>query len=115
MSKDEEYVRENWIKPELAEKWGKFYVWLTHRQGGITAEHCRTESSAWAAAAEFTRVRLQEIAEVESEILAVRNWMEECNSEGLRFPVRERILIREQALLANLREGMIVAQMSEAK
>ena len=32
--------------------------------------------------------------ELESEIFAVRQWMVECEPEGLRYPVRARILGR---------------------
>jgi hypothetical protein len=59
---------------------------------------------AWAAAAEFTRERLEQIRQVEEEIDILRTGVSLLRSSYL--DVILRVLARERAALAELRRGM---------
>lgn len=125
---DEEYVRSRWkythrIMSHVVEPG-------THRievgEGGQNAKlivkgaHSTTE--AWHAAAEFTRERERQIAEIRSEIDEVKEWVESSRDMAIQAVgngdahiagigaaalfTEARILGRLQSQLAELRRGM---------
>jgi hypothetical protein len=95
---DKEFVQAHWgdgLDPDFSDDSIFFFV----EDRGVNFD-------SWASAAEFTRNRLEEIAKLGSEIHAVERWLTECESEGFLYPVRARILAREQTALAELKRGM---------
>lgn len=106
---DEQFVRSRWgwVQVRTAEpyegipqgKWSVRIPLLPFSQIGFPSE-----VEAWSAAAAFTREREEQIRQVEEEIALVGGigHMAPCECCG----VRDRILAREQAALAELKKGM---------
>jgi hypothetical protein len=89
----------------VRETWETVYEYQTLSGQDLVA-HGPYTSYTWAAAAEYTRERLEQIRLVEEEIL----WLGAAfNSEWSYWkekPLRERILAARQAALAELKRGM---------
>ena len=99
MNADEKFVREHWID-------------VYTRGDGIFAGAYKLQNNhggAWSAAAEFTRKRMAEIAEVMREIDFLNNVIRTMGDTGYSAwrPEQDRILSREQAALADLERGMV--------
>lgn len=117
---DEEFVRQNWIDMEHGSVKGQsgFYIWAGPTLSRIAEK--ATASKAWAAAAEFTRERLEQIRQIEEEIeylntqIAVSDYRLKQNLNdpyaaawwSKRAGVEKSILAREQDALTELKRGM---------
>lgn len=101
---DEEFVRSKWST--LNADRGHPGTRLALGVGGVLfrATSEEGEARAWAAAAEFTRKREREIAEVEEEIAWISGFSAYAGHR-LYGPCRARILARLEAALAELRRG----------
>ncbi len=122
---DKEYVCEHWkiVEESIYDPHEGYTIPQTRIDFGSHHYTERKANSAWSAAAEFTRERLEQIRQVEREIEVLEpfaegrmpNKLEQLppwanpvlHLELLRrgFAIR-RILAREQATLAELRKGM---------
>jgi len=60
----------------------------------------------WAAAAEFTSQRLEEIRRVDEEIECLKMWRSMVEPKDIPWKAADRILAREQAALAELKRGL---------
>jgi hypothetical protein len=103
---DEEFVRRHWTKIRTERDFG-FHIWFADPEGDpyLFVEEQRDAQKQWAAAAEFTRTRLEQIRQIEEEI----RWMtgiEWAGQVGYNAPTVARILAREQEALAELQKGM---------
>jgi len=99
---DEEYVRSKWRN--CATKRDEHNRWLMFTNNAMyRAVFADSLEKLWAAAAEFTRERLEQIRQLEEEIA----WLSDgIDVTGDDEPIGERILAREQAALADLKRGM---------
>ena len=112
MNQDEQFVREKW--EEVREQVQACVHEAPVNQHGFVFVRCGedeemigsgTYRERWAAAAEFTRNRLEQIRQVEEEIEEIRGPL--CRDQAcVRCVIHTRILAREQAALADLRRGM---------
>jgi hypothetical protein len=73
--------------------------WANHSFYKFKAEH-------WDEAASFTRVRLEEIRQVEEEIALLEYASFSADLSGFKPLALGRILVREQAALAELKKGL---------
>jgi|SRR6266704_3597154 len=74
----------------------------------IMASSNKVLGDSWSAAAEFTRTRLEQIAEVEEEIAVLRQLLPEIGIRAWEHQKNawSRILARETAALADLKRGL---------
>lgn len=113
MNADEEYVRARWNVYAWKSEEGEYFVDLLHsgsEKHGAYTFPAATEAEAWSATRAFTEQREREIAEVQEEIAILNEGVELAASTdaderkyGIPF---KRILVVEQARLAELRRGM---------
>ncbi len=99
---DEEFVRKHGICNVHALPLGKTLFW-----GYADGHHRRDwefedEDEAWAAAAEFTRERLEQIRQVEEEI----EWLASIEDDVTPNDIFNGIMMREQAARSALKKGM---------
>ena len=94
MTEDEKFVREHWPYLHQGEATNRIYL------NGLDTNSSQTAFVDWAAAAEFTRQRLEEIRRAQEVI--------DILSRGCdRYvPAIARILDRERKILASLKSGM---------
>ena len=94
MTEEEKFVREHWTVQRVGETPKKIYL------NGLYTNSSWTAFVDWAAAAEFTRQRLEEIRRAQEVI--------DILSRGCdRYvPAIARILDRERKILASLKSGM---------
>ena len=110
MDENEKFVRENWeCGPE------KDGLWLNESAKSIRLDLGKKEfknrtmnrTAVWSEAAKFTSERLKQIENVEEEINLLKSWLNgvmTCSdTTGLIY---DRILAREQSVLAELKKGM---------
>jgi hypothetical protein len=107
---NEEYVRSkrNWVFPYSGKRKSSLSIGEGVEFVGATKDGM---DALWAAAAEFTRNREREIAELEEEIafmqIAIKYQNAACGEEGCgcEEPFK-RIIARLESALADLRNGM---------
>ena len=103
MTEDEKFVREHWPYLHQGEATNRIYL------NGLDTNSSQTAFVDWAAAAEFTRQRLEEIRQTQEGIEILSRVGATGNTNGqLQDCARAiaRILAREQELLASLKKGM---------
>ena len=103
MNADEQYVREHWQHITYREPFVLF--------GSLSGDGMYDDKTCigWMAAAEFTRKRLDEIADVKKEIAAVEQSM--CSDPSCEHCMAfNRVKVRLQAVLAELQRGMVVKE-----
>ncbi len=104
---NEEYVRSKWEKVKDRETFvaghGHVVTLPVIWKDSMSAGYFRSKEIAWAAAAEFTREREEQIRHVEEEIALLEGWK---HLVEVKNPAALRILGREQAALAELKRGM---------
>ena len=102
---DEEFVRENWIESVMPFHLRTYEASRTYevRVGGkVFSPKPKNPTSAWAAAANFTREQLEQIQQIEEEIA----WLTEHEAFYSGPEIRDRIVAREESVLIKLRQGM---------
>lgn len=105
---NEEYVRANWKRAEICSSGPsrpRFCVSLGGHgftRANVPANWASSKSAAWSAAAEFTRDRLEQIAEIEEEISVLQSL-----HVGLdKIAALIRCGRRAESALTDLRRGM---------
>jgi hypothetical protein len=116
MDADEEFVRNNWEVVELLHEDDGVRCLLGHKDLDCDclftayASLCGADKKeAIEEAAEFTHERLKQIADMEEEI-RILNQVEFPKSFYYVNCPKDRILAREQVILAELRKGMKVGR-----
>lgn len=103
MLNDEEYVRNHledvYFEGSIFNNSGD----IVHQGWGIADG--KTEAEAWAAAKVFVDKREHEIKDVKEEISWIRESIHQAEELGINSSVWQRILAREQVVLAKLRKG----------
>jgi hypothetical protein len=101
--KPKTFVRQHWVIDEFDFEMSQGGSWHFKEGHPLNAVGWRPaiDVELWAAAAEFTRERLRQIAEVKEEIA----WLNGVIGH-VTGPVLARILRREQDALAALKKGM---------
>jgi hypothetical protein len=101
---DEEYVRAHWGHIGVYTYGGP--DWYVNLPDGCRDHQFagRPESAAWAAAADYTRERIERIREIEEEICEVE--FVSRNFFGDRGDCWKRIIARLESALTVLRKGM---------
>ena len=105
MTEDERIVRGAWKEVRYVDTgpslWVRtHYVIIGHPQ--LFAAYRNTRGEAWLAARDFTEQRLEQIRQIKQEIAL----LVEAQKSGVDCSRWERIRLREQAALAELRRGM---------
>jgi hypothetical protein len=114
MSQDEEFVRQHWVSVERVLEMIQGGSWHFKEGYGLKEAGFKPAigEELWAAAAEFTRERQRQIAEIEEEILWFAGLFAGLRLESgiYLIPTAEhtarRILCRLQDALAALKKGM---------
>ena len=113
MSEDERLVRETWEDIKISKVGLPDNDYEVYNDGPPIEEgdlflHAfgKTREEAIRAAAEFTRERLEEIRQVEEEIKLIKTVLDIDWVRLEWLADAERILVREQAALTELRRGM---------
>ena len=110
---NEQFVREHWANVALEDhreccgRFDPFRVVIDSKELWH-GPWCAYLEEAWAAAAEFTEHRMEEIRQVEMEIALLRGLLFLLSAEpgDLTAPIWERVIVREQAALESLKKGM---------
>lgn len=107
MADDEEFVREHWehVDTHKADEHSEPWIFFTSN-ALYMAFRAENRAELFAKGADFTRKRLDQIRQVEQEIMWVKGngHMGECEFDCCK--TRNRIIAREQAVLAELKRGM---------
>jgi hypothetical protein len=105
---DEEFVRQHWERRLSCIEIVKGH-WIingfTEIYKGQVSDFPKSPEANWAAAAEFTRDKLEQIRQVEEEILWIR-WSRATVAQEDDFDIKERIMRRLQDALTELKRGM---------
>jgi len=101
MSDDEMYVRQRWAEITVKTYGNSRPFWICSQFEYLANGPFETEAEMWQAARAFTEAREEEIRQVEEEIAHVEGLLLDYSTAD---PYK-RILLREIAILADLKRG----------
>jgi hypothetical protein len=109
---DEEFVRAHWAGEnalevlETKDPMPEFCSWSVRIRVFGPTFYRDTLMNAWAAAAAFTRERLEQVRQIEDEIVVLGYLLRDSRGYPSRIVVSHRIQARLQAALADAKRGM---------